>query len=86
MLKQAALLNGIKTEFFTKSTRVDYIKEAKTDLMFNFQLSDEEISNMVDILNNEGKYQDWHTVFGIDKNDNKCIKIKIQPYLRVRRL
>ena len=28
MLKQAALINGIKTEFFTKSTRVDYIKEA----------------------------------------------------------
>ena len=84
MLKQVALLNGIKTEFFTKSTRVDFIKEAKTDLMFNFQLSDEEINNMIRILKKDRKYQEWHTVFGIDKYNNKCIKIKIQPYLRVR--
>ena len=84
MLKQNALYNGIKTQFFTKSTQVNYIKEAKTNLMFNFKLTEDEISNMLHILNEEGKYQEWHTVYGIDKNDNKCVKVKIQPYLRIR--
>ena len=39
---------------------------------------------MVKILNEEGKYQEWHTVYGVDENSNKCVKVKIQPYLRVR--
>ena len=85
MLKQNALLNGIETDFFTKSTKVEYIKEAKTNLIFIFELSDDEVLNMINILNNKGKYQKWHTVYGVDKKTNKCIKVHIQPYLRVRR-
>ena len=84
MLKQNALLNGIETDFFTKSTNVSYLKPSKTDLVFNFTLSDQEVDNMIDILKKDGKYQEWHTVYGIDKNDNKCVKVKIQPYLRIR--
>tara|TARA_B110000438_G_scaffold200932_1_gene192455 strand:+ start:98 stop:571 length:474 start_codon:yes stop_codon:yes gene_type:complete len=84
MLKQNALLNGIKTDFFTKSTNVSYLKPSKTDLVFNFTLSDQEVDTMIDILKTDGKYQEWHTVYGIDKNDNKCVKVKIQPYLRIR--
>ena len=84
MLKQNALYNGIETQFFTKSTQVNYIKEAKTNLMFNFELTEDEISNMVRMLNEEGKYQEWHTVYGMDNNLKKCVKVKIQPYLRVR--
>jgi len=84
MLKQNALLEGYKTDFLTKSTNVSYIKPSKTDLVFNFTLSDDEVSTMIDILKTDGKYQEWHTVYGIDKNDNKCVKVKIQPYLRIR--
>ena len=84
MLKQNALLNGIETDFFTKSTNVSYLKPSKTDLVFNFTLSDQEVDTMIDILKIDGKYQEWHTVYGIDKNDNKCVKVKIQPYLRIR--
>ena len=84
MLKQNALCNGIKTQFFTKSTQVNYIKEAKTNLMFNFELTQEDVSDMVKILTEEGKYQEWHTVYGVDEDSNNCVKVKIQPYLRVR--
>ena len=85
MLKHSALLNGIKTDFFTKSTNVSYLKPSKTDLMFNFYLSDDEIITMIDKLKIDGKYQEWHTVYGIDNKNNKCVKVKIQPYLRIRK-
>ena len=84
ILKQNALLSGIETDFFTKSTNVSYLKPSKTDLMFNFNVSDAEVSSMIDILNSDGKYQEWHTVYGIDKHGDKCVKVKIQPYLRIR--
>jgi len=85
MLKHNALLNGIKTDFFTKSTNVSYLKPSKTDLIFNFYLSDDEINSMIDKLKIDGKYQEWHTVYGIDSKNNKCVKVKIQPYLRIRK-
>ena len=84
ILKQNALLSGIETDFFTKSTNVSYLKPSKTDLMFNFNVSDDEVSSMIDILNRDGKNQEWHTVYGIDKHGDKCVKVKIQPYLRIR--
>tara|TARA_B100001996_G_C18545445_1_gene548693 strand:+ start:231 stop:734 length:504 start_codon:yes stop_codon:yes gene_type:complete len=83
MLKQNALYSGITTQFFTKSTQVNYIKESKTNLMFNFELTEDEVLNMIETLNENGKYQDWHTVYGIDESNNKCVEVKIQPYLRV---
>jgi hypothetical protein len=84
LLKQTALRSGIKTDFFTKSTTVKYIREAKTDLTFNFKLSKNEIQNFLNTLKEEGKYQEWHTVDGIDIHGKKCIEVKIQPYLRIR--
>jgi len=85
MLKQNALLKDIKTDFFTKSTKVQYIKQAKTDLIFLFHLSSDEIDNFLYLLKKDSKYQGVHTVYGIDKYGNKCIKVKIQPYLRIRK-
>ena len=38
----------------------------------------------INILNTNGKYQEWHTVYGLDDFGSKCVKIKIQPYLRIR--
>ena len=55
MLKQNALLNGYKTDFLTKSTNVSYIKPSKTDLVFDFTLSDQEVDTMIDILKTDGK-------------------------------
>lgn len=84
LLKQTALRKGIVTDFFTKSTTVKYIKEAKTDLTFDFKLTEDEIINLFKILKKDGKYQEWHTVDGIDTFGKKCIEVKIQPYLRIR--
>ncbi|MBC8198018.1 MAG: DUF4442 domain-containing protein [Candidatus Marinimicrobia bacterium] len=84
ILKQSALRNGIKTDFFTKSTTVKYIREAKTDLTFHFKVMKDEIENFFNILKRDGKYQEWHTIDGIDTHGKKCIEVKIQPYLRIR--
>lgn len=84
LLKQIALRSGIKTDFFTKSTTVKYIKEAKTDLTFDFKINKEEIQTFFEILEKDRKYQEWHTVNGIDNFGVKCIEVKIQPYLRIR--
>jgi hypothetical protein len=85
MLKQNALRNGYKTDFFTKATQVQYIKPARTDIIFKFRLSDDEIDLAMKLLSEKGKYVGWHEVKGIDKNGSVCIRARIQSYLRLRK-
>ena len=84
MLKQILLLDNIKTIFLTKSAQVEYLKESKTNILFSFVITSEEISNVKTLLIDEGKYDGWHEVHGIDENNKKCIKAKIQVYLKLR--
>lgn len=84
MLKQNALRNGYKTDFFTKATEVKYIHPARTDIIFKFQLSSEEIETSMITLSEKGKYDGWHEVEGVDKNGTICIRARIQSHLRLR--
>lgn len=84
MLKQILLLDDIETIFLTKSAQVEYLKESKTNILFSFIVTDDDIQNIKTILSNEGKYDGWHEVYGVDKNNKKCIKAKIQVYLKLR--
>ena len=84
MLKQNAIIRGYKTDFFTKAAEVNFIKEAKSDLRFKFSLTQEEIETVISGLLDNGKYDCWHSVEGIDKNGDVCIKSRIQSYLRLR--
>jgi hypothetical protein len=36
------------------------------------------------ILNDDGKYEGWHSVNGIDADGNVCVNGKVQVYLRKR--
>tara|TARA_B100001250_G_C19779792_1_gene781327 strand:- start:1358 stop:1858 length:501 start_codon:yes stop_codon:yes gene_type:complete len=83
MIKQILLREDIKTQFLTKSAHIEYLKESKTNITFTFSVSDKEIDDIKSILNNTHKYDGWHTVYGIDKNNNQCIKAKIQVYLKL---
>jgi len=84
MLKQNALRNGYKTDFFTKATEVKYIKPARTDIIFKFQLSSDDIEMAMTALSEIGKYEGWHEVEGVDKNGTICIRARIQSHLRLR--
>ena len=84
MLKQRILQNGYKTDFFTKATKVEYLKEAKTSLIFDFKITENELDEAMSKLVNEQRYESWFTVFGVDELENKCVKANVQVYLRLR--
>ena len=84
MLKQNALIRGVRTDFFTKSTEVKYLKQARTDLLYQFRLNEEDIKKALNRLNQTRKYEAWHTVLGKDSSGQVCIEARILSYLRVR--
>ncbi len=84
MLKQNALQKGYKTNFYTKETKVKYIKAARTDITFKFRLNDNHINDMFDNLIKDKQYDEWHIVEGMDTHGDLCIHAEIRSFLRIR--
>ena len=84
MIKQIMLQKGIKTDFFSKAIQINFLKQVKTNLIFEFELSDHEIINIHTSIKKNGKYVGYHSINGIDKNGVICVKAKIEAYLKIR--
>ena len=82
MMKQIILRRGIRTDFFSKAVYVEFIKQVETHIFFQFKITESEVIEAEKILQNDGSYNNWHSVNGIDINGNICVKGKIQIYLR----
>ena len=84
MMKQIILRRGIRTDFLSKSVHVEFIRQVDTNIFFQFNISATEVLNAEKILNNDGKYEGWHPVDGVDAEGNVCVNGKVQVYLRKR--
>ena len=84
MMKQIILRHGIRTDFLSKSVHVKFLRQVDTNIFFQFNISAAEVLNAEKILNNDGKYEGWHSVAGVDAEGNVCVNGKVQVYLRKR--
>ena len=84
MMKQIILRRGIRTDFLSKAVHVEFIRQVKTNTFFQFKITEKEVINAEKKLNNDGKYEGWHSVNGIDAEGNVCVNGKVQVYLRKR--
>ena len=84
MMKQIILRRGIRTDFLSKAVHVEFIRQVKTNIFFQFKITEKEVINAEEKLSNDGKYEGWHSVNGIDAEGNVCINGKVQIYLRKR--
>ena len=84
MMKQIILCKGIRTDFLSKAVHVEFIRQVETNIFFQFKITEKEVINAENKLNNDGKYEGWHHVNGIDAKGNVCVHGKVQVYLRKR--
>ncbi|MBC8256007.1 MAG: DUF4442 domain-containing protein [Candidatus Marinimicrobia bacterium] len=84
LLKQVLLKRGFETDFYSQAIKVQFIKMVKSDVTFHFRISEEEIAHAEMVLNENGKYSGWHSVEGVSKKDEVCVKGKVQVFLRKR--
>ncbi len=84
LMKQILLRKGIVTDFYSKAINVQFIKMVKSNVTFQFSISDEEVVLAEEELDQKGKYEGWHSVEGVASNDRVCVKGKVQIFLRKR--
>ena len=56
----------------------------KTNVTFHFSISEEEVTVAEKKLDQNGKYDGWHTADGIDNKGSICVNGRVQVYLRSR--
>ena len=84
MMKQIILRKGTSTDFFSKAIHVEFIRMVESHISFHFKITEEEVIKAEEILKNDGKYEGWHFVSGVDTKGNVCVNGKVQVYLRKR--
>ena len=84
MMKQILLKRGIITDFYSKAVNVQFIKMVKSNVKFQFSISNEEVVLAEKELDQNGKYEGWHSTEGVDSKGNVCVHGRVQVYLRKR--
>jgi hypothetical protein len=84
LMKQIILRRGTSTDFFSKAIHVKFLRKVETNISFQFNITESEIITVEKMLNNDGKYEGWHSVDGVDTRGNVCVNGKVQIYLRKR--
>ena len=84
MMKQLLLKRGIITDFYSKAVNVKFLKMIKTNVTFHFSISEEEVTIAEKKLDQNGKYDGWHSIDGIDSEGYICVNGRVQVYLKRR--
>ena len=73
---------GRKLIIWLKSAEIQYLKPADTTLSLHFKITEKDIHLAENTLNNDGKFEIWHTVEAINKKGVICAKARMLVYLR----
>lgn len=82
MYWQAFSMLNIPMEVWVKSAKINYLKPAKTDLFINFKIDDKDISNAINHLKENYKYEASHIVTAYDKKGEPYAEAEILVYIR----
>ena len=71
-----------KLIIWLKSAEIQYLRPADTSLKLHFKITEAEIELAEKTLNENGKFEIWHSVEAINKKGVVCARAKMQVYLR----
>jgi len=83
LFNQALNLNGKKRlRIWSKSSKIEFLKPALTDLFFEIKLTDADIEQALKTLTIAGKYEERFPVDVYNKNGEICVSLLNEVYVR----
>lgn len=73
---------GYQLRVWLKSAEINYLKPGKADLFFNILIADEEIEEIEQILNTEGKHVKSYPIEMYNKDGELCVAVSSEIYIR----
>lgn len=75
----------IEAEAWLKRATIDYIRQGKTSLTYEFRITEADIEEALRVYHEIGKYECWHQTEAIDKRGKVCAIVKTQVHVRPRK-
>ena len=82
LFSQILIHKGYKVRAWTHSSAVRFRRPSKTDLHFNIKISEEDIKQCEQVLNDAGKYRKTALIEIYDDNGQLCVSVLIKFYIR----
>jgi hypothetical protein len=73
---------GYDLRIWSKSAEIKFIKPGTTNLSFKIAITYSDIANCEDLLNTVGKYEKAYPIYIYDKNNDLCVTVTIEVYMR----
>jgi acyl-coenzyme A thioesterase PaaI-like protein len=83
LFNQILTLNGKKNfKIWSKSSKVDFLKPALTNLFFEIMLTDTDIEQALETLTSAGKYEGRFPINIYNKDGEICVSLLNEVYVR----
>ena len=85
MYRAALSHRNIASLAWLKQAEIFYLKPARSDLLYEYRLSDEDMDAAEAAIKESGRFQEWHTVEAVDEEGDVCARIRLLSYLKSER-
>jgi len=73
---------GYQVRVWLKSAQISYLKPGRTDLFFDINITEEDIAEIEDILNTNGKHVKAYPIEMFNKDGELCVTVSSEIYIR----
>jgi len=82
LFHQILIHKGYQVRVWLKSAEINYLKPGRTDLFFDINITEEDIEEIEQILNTNGKHVKAYPVEMYNKQGELCVSVWSEVYIR----
>lgn len=81
MYRAALSHRNIESLAWLKQAEISYMKPARSDLLYEYRLTDQDMDAAEAAIRETGRFQEWNTVEAVDEEGDVCARIRLLSYL-----
>ena len=82
LFHQILIHKGYQVRVWLKSAEINYLKPGRTDLFFDINITEEDIEEIEQILNTNGKHVKAYPIEMYNKQGELCVSVWSEVYIR----
>jgi acyl-coenzyme A thioesterase PaaI-like protein len=82
LFHQVLLHKGYHVRVWLKSAAIEYIKPGRTDLFFSINITEDDIKEVEQVLNSDGKHVKAYPIEMYNKQGELCVLVSSEIYIR----
>lgn len=82
LFHQILIHKGYQVRVWLKSAQINYLKPGRTDLFFDINIAEDDIAEIEEVLNTNGKHVKAYPIEMFNKEGELCVSVLSEIYIR----